>query len=58
MADDETPVPGLPDVVMREGTLPDGARMIIAVKRGMSQDEVDLMALKVWQETPEPGAGK
>lgn len=58
MADDEMPVPGLPDVVMREGVLPDGARMVIAVDRGLSQDDVDLLALRVWQEMPEPGAGE
>lgn len=58
MADDGTPVPGLPDVVMREGTLPDGTRMILAASRGLTQDEVDLLALKVWQQMPEPGAGK
>ena len=54
MSDDEaTPVPGMPDTEMREGVLPDGTRMIVAVKRGLSQDEVDLMALRLWQEIPE-----
>jgi hypothetical protein len=46
------PVPGVPDTEMREGTLPDGTRMILAVKRGLPQDEVDLLALKLWQELP------
>jgi hypothetical protein len=50
---DAEPVPGLPDTETREGVLPDGTRMVLAVKKGLSQDEVDLLALKLWQETPE-----
>lgn len=54
MADDEaTEVPGLPGTEMREGVLPDGTRMVIAVKKGTPQDEVDLLALRLWQELPE-----
>lgn len=55
MADDDeaTPVPGMPGTEMREGTLPDGTRMVLAVKKGLPQDEVDLLALKLWQEIPE-----
>ena len=51
--DDATPVPGMPDTEMREGVLPDGTRMIVAVRRGLSQDEVDLVALRLWQEIPD-----
>ncbi|MFF2852637.1 hypothetical protein ACFVT5_41050 [Streptomyces sp. NPDC058001] len=54
--DEAMPVPGMPDVEMRRATLPDGTRMMIAAKRGSSQDEVDLLAARIWQETPEPGA--
>jgi hypothetical protein len=53
MSDDSTPIPGMSDVEMREGILPDGTRMIVAVKKGLSQDEVDLLALKLWQEIPD-----
>lgn len=53
MSNDETPLPGLPDAEMREGVLPDGTRLVVAVKRGLPQDEVDLIALKLWQEIPE-----
>lgn len=38
------------DVEIRKATLPDGAKMTIAVKRGLSQDEVDLLAARLWQE--------
>ncbi|MFJ6566589.1 hypothetical protein ACIQNU_04165 [Streptomyces sp. NPDC091292] len=49
-------VPELPDDTEgREATLPDGSRMVIAVKKGLSQDEVDLLAAQIWQEVPEPG---
>jgi hypothetical protein len=37
---------------MRWATLPDGSRVLIAAKRGLSQDEVDLLAARIWQETP------
>lgn len=53
MAESTEPVRGLPEVEMREGVLPDGTRMVIAVKRGMPQDDVDLLALRLWQEVPE-----
>ncbi|MDX3027519.1 hypothetical protein [Streptomyces scabiei] len=39
-----------PSVEMREALLPDGTRMVIAVKPGLSQDEVDLLAAQLWQE--------
>ncbi|GAA0637448.1 hypothetical protein GCM10009535_12300 [Streptomyces thermocarboxydovorans] len=42
-----------PEVEMRQATLPDGTRMMIAVKPGLSQDEVDLLAAQLWQESPE-----
>lgn len=42
-----------PDAEMREATLPDGTRMVIAVKPGLSQDEVDLLAAQLWSEQPE-----
>lgn len=41
---------------MRTATLPDGTRMVIAVKPGLTQDEVDLLAAQAWQDVPEPGA--
>ena len=37
----------------REATLPDGTRMVIAVKPGLAQEEVDLLAAQLWQEIPE-----
>lgn len=43
----------MPAVETREATLPDGTRMVIAVKSGLSQDEVDLLAATLWQETPD-----
>jgi hypothetical protein len=48
----EEPTPGLADTETRTATLPDGTTMVIAVKRGLSQDEVDLLAARLWQETP------
>ncbi|MCX5528971.1 hypothetical protein OG785_45405 [Streptomyces sp. NBC_00006] len=45
----------VPELEMREAALPDGARMVIAVKPGLSQDEVDLLAARLWQEAPDPG---
>jgi hypothetical protein len=53
MADEPGPVPGVPELETREGVLPDGTRMVLAVKKGLPQDEVDLLALKLWQEIPE-----
>ncbi|MEV5944595.1 hypothetical protein [Streptomyces sp. NPDC051994] len=47
---DEERVPG---VEMRQATLPDGTKMVIAVKPGLSQDEVDLLAAQVWSDAPE-----
>ena len=41
------------DLESREATLPDGTRMVIAVKPGLSQEEVDLLAAQLWQEIPE-----
>jgi hypothetical protein len=37
---------------MRAATLPDGTQMVIAVKPGLPQDEVDLIAARLWQELP------
>ena len=54
MPEDVTPVPEMPDVEMRRVTFPDGSSGIIAVKRGLSQDEADLIAARVWTELPEP----
>lgn len=45
----------VPEMEMREASLPDGTRMVIAVKPGLPQDEVDLLAARLWQEAPEPG---
>jgi hypothetical protein len=42
-----------PAMEMREATLPDGSRMVIACKPGLSQDEVDLLAAQVWSDIPE-----
>lgn len=42
-----------PKVEMRTATLPDGTRMVIAVKPGLSQDDVDLLAAQLWQEQRE-----
>lgn len=49
----DEPTPGPLGTEMREATLPDGTRMVIAVKPGLSQDEVDLLAAQVWQEIPD-----
>lgn len=49
-------MPEQPDVEMRGVTFPDGSHGVIAVKRGLSQDEADLIAAQVWAELPEPGA--
>ncbi|MEW2463104.1 hypothetical protein AB0872_20670 [Microbacterium sp. NPDC047426] len=46
-------MPEEPNVEMREATLPDGTTMVIAVKPGLSQDEVDLLAAQLWQEPRE-----
>ncbi|MFG3046280.1 hypothetical protein ACGFZR_15290 [Streptomyces sp. NPDC048241] len=43
--------PGPQGTEMRWATLPDGTRMLISTKRGMSQDEVDLLAAKLWRQT-------
>ena len=53
MSDEATPVPDLPDTELREGLLPDGTKLVVAVTRGLPQEEVDLLALKIWQEIPE-----
>lgn len=50
MPDEPTPDPA--DTETREATLPDGTRMVIAAKAGLSQDEVDLLAARLWQELP------
>jgi hypothetical protein len=49
---DEEQAPGPLGTEMRNATLPDGTHMVIAVKPGLSQDEVDLLAAQLWQETP------
>jgi hypothetical protein len=38
---------------MREATLPDGARVIVAVKPGLPQDEVNLIAATAWAQLPD-----
>ncbi|MCX4596141.1 hypothetical protein OG819_42770 [Streptomyces sp. NBC_01549] len=48
----EEPMPGPLGTEMREATLPDGARVVAAVKPGLSQDEADLIAAQVWAEIP------
>ncbi|MEU6552075.1 hypothetical protein ABZ915_17590 [Streptomyces sp. NPDC046915] len=49
----DEPMPGPADTEMRWATLPDGTRMLISTKRGLPQEEVDLIAAKLWQEMPE-----
>lgn len=51
MSDDLEPGPF--DTEMREVTFPDGSRGVIATRRGLSQDEADLIAARVWAELPE-----
>lgn len=51
MSDEPTPDPA--DIETRTATLPDGTTMVIAVKRGLTQAEVDLMAARLWQDVPE-----
>ena len=46
-------MPEEPEIETREATLPDGTRMVIAVKPGLSQEEVDLLAAQLWQEIPD-----
>lgn len=41
-----------PEMEVREATFPDGTRVKIAVRPGLSQDEVDLLAARLWQESP------
>jgi hypothetical protein len=54
MSDDAAmPVPGLPDTEMRQVTFPDGSSGVIAVKKGLPQDEADLLAARMWAELPE-----
>lgn len=48
----ERPVPGPAGTEMRWATLPDGSRVLISVKRGLPQNEVDLLAAQVWQDMP------
>jgi hypothetical protein len=52
----EEPVPGPLGTEMREVTYPDGARGIILVKAGLSQDEADLIAAQVWAQLPDQDA--
>jgi hypothetical protein len=51
----EEPTPGPLGTEMRKATLPDGSEVVIAVKPGLSQDEVDLLGTRVWQDVPQPG---
>lgn len=37
---------------MRDVTFPDGSRGVIAVAKGLSQDEADLLAARLWAELP------
>lgn len=37
---------------MRTAMLPDGTSMVISVKAGTPQGEVDLLAARIWQEIP------
>lgn len=38
---------------MRAATLPDGTAMTLAVAVGLPQDEVDLLAARIWQGIPD-----
>lgn len=53
MGDETEPAPGPLGTEMRWANLPDGTRMLIATKVGTSQEDVDLIAAKLWQEMPE-----
>lgn len=49
----DEPTPGPLNTEMRTVTFPDGTRGVIAVAVGLSQDEADLIAARVWAELPE-----
>lgn len=53
MGDASGPTPEPTGTEMRWANLPDGTRILIAVKVGTSQEDVDLLAAKLWQEAPE-----
>lgn len=48
----DEPTPGPLGTEMRTATLPDGTSMAISVKAGTPQDEVDVLAARLWQELP------
>lgn len=50
------PTPGPLNTEMREVTFPDGSRGVIAVTAGLSQDEADLIAARLWAALPDPEA--
>lgn len=52
----DEPTPGPLNTEMREVAFPDGTRGVIAVAAGLSQDEADLIAARVWAELPDPEA--
>lgn len=49
----EEPTPGPLGTELRRATLPDGTEVTIAADAGLSQDAVDLLAARVWQDIPE-----
>lgn len=49
----EEPMPGPLGTEMRRVAFPDGSTGVIAVKAGLSQDEADLLAARVWAELPD-----
>jgi hypothetical protein len=49
----DEPLPGPAGTEMRWATLPDGTRMLISAREGTPQDEVDLIAAKLWQQVQE-----
>lgn len=52
----DEPTPGPLNTEMREVTFPDGSRGVVAVAAGLSQDEADLIAARVWAALPDPEA--
>jgi hypothetical protein len=52
----EEPKPGPLGTESRRVTFPDGTSGVMLLKAGLSQDEADLIAARVWAALPDPGA--
>lgn len=48
----DEPAAGPLGTELRRVTFPDGASGVIAVRPGLSQDRVDLLAAQLWSELP------